>query len=181
MGKLFYPDQYCESVFTIDFDKLFELGYKGIIFDIDNTLVPHGKDSTDEVDNLFKRIHNIGFKTLLLSNNDEQRVKRFIKNIDTLYVCDAKKPKKEGYLKAINKLELPNDQIICIGDQVFTDVFGANKVKLSCILVKYIGFYKIERKGIRRNFETRILKCYSSSKKYYNRLGNIEKEAAYED
>lgn len=181
MGKLFYPDQYCESVFTIDFDKLFELGYKGIIFDIDNTLVPHGKDSTEEVDNLFAKIHDIGFKTLLLSNNDEQRVKRFIKNIDTLYVCDAKKPKKDGYFNAINKLELPKEKIICIGDQLFTDVFGANRVGLHSLLVKYIGFYKIERKGIRRNLETRVLKCYSNSKKYYNRLGDVEKGKVNED
>ena len=98
MFKIFYPYEYVESVFSIDYNKLYNKGYKGIIFDIDNTLVHHGDDSTKEIDDLFKTIQGIGLKTLLLSNNSEKRIKRFIKNIDTLYICDAEKPNTKNYL-----------------------------------------------------------------------------------
>ena len=77
------------------------MGYKAIIFDIDNTLVHHGEDSTQEVDELFRQIQNIGLKTLLLSNNTQERIERFIKNINSLYIYDAQKPSTEGYFKAL--------------------------------------------------------------------------------
>ena len=89
MFKMFYPYEYVESVFSIDYNKLYDKGYRGIIFDIDNTLVHHGDDSTKEIDELFTTIQTIVFKTLLLSNNNEDRVKRFLNNIDSLYICNA--------------------------------------------------------------------------------------------
>lgn len=176
MFKNLYPYEYVESVFSINYEKLYQMGYRGIIFDIDNTLVPHGKDSTKEVDNLFQVLHRIGFKTLLLSNNNENRVKSFLKNIDSEYICDAEKPNIEGYVKAIEILNLKKEEIVYIGDQVFTDILGANKAGIDNILVKYIGFYDDGKKGIKRNLEKLILKLYSKSKKYQNRIGDIQKE-----
>lgn len=82
----YFPYEYVEDVFSIDYKRLYEKGYRGLVFDIDNTLVPHGADSTKEVDDLFVRIHETGLKTLLLSNNSEARIKRFLANIDTLYI-----------------------------------------------------------------------------------------------
>ena len=82
MIKKYYPYEYAESVFMIDYQKLYQKGFRGIIFDIDNTLVHHGDDSTPEIDDLFRKIQGLGLKTLLLSNNDRGRVERFIKNID---------------------------------------------------------------------------------------------------
>ena len=68
MLKKLFPYEYVESVFTIDYKKLYKKGYRGLIFDIDNTLVSHGADSTPEIDRLFKQIQNLGFKTFLLSD-----------------------------------------------------------------------------------------------------------------
>ena len=96
MIREFYPSAYADSVFQLDYQKLYRHGYRGILFDIDNTLVHHGDDSTPEIDRLFRTIHETGLKTILLSNNDEERVLRFIRNIDTLYICDAGKPDPEG-------------------------------------------------------------------------------------
>ena len=101
MFKKFYPYEHIDSVFSIDYNLLYEKGYRGIIFDLDNTLVHHGDNSNDKVDSLFKYIHSIGFKTLLLTNNDQERVERFIRNIDTQYICDANKPDTLNYLKAV--------------------------------------------------------------------------------
>ena len=84
----------------IDYQKLYQKGFRGIIFDIDNTLVHHGDDSTPEIDDLFRKIQGLGLKTLLLSNNDRGRVERFIKNIDTplgkvqIKLCDLKDEKR---------------------------------------------------------------------------------------
>ena len=79
MFKRFYPYAYVDSVFAINYQKLYNMGYRGLIFDIDNTLVHHGDDSTPEIDDLFFRIQKMGFKTLLLSNNTEERIESFLK------------------------------------------------------------------------------------------------------
>ena len=177
MLKKFYPNSYVDSVFNIDYPKLYKLGYRGIIFDIDNTLVHHGDDSTPEVDELFKYIQNIGFKTLLLSNNSNERVKSFIKNIDTLYIHNAEKPKKKNYLKAIEMLEIKKEEAVVIGDQVFTDVLGANRSKLDSILVEYIKEPNETNIGKRRKLENKVLEFYFKSKKYKNsKLKDITKK-----
>ena len=77
MFQILYPYEYVENVFAIDYKKLYEKGFRGILFDIDNTLVHHGDDSTEEIDQLFAMVQSIGFQTLLLTDNNEERVKRF--------------------------------------------------------------------------------------------------------
>ena len=72
-----YPKDYVDSTYAIDFKKLYEQGYRGVIFDVDNTLVPHNAPADDRAKALFKELHEIGFQALLLSNNKEPRVKTF--------------------------------------------------------------------------------------------------------
>lgn len=175
MFKLFYPYEYVESVFSIDYNKLYDKGYKGIIFDIDNTLVHHGDDSTKKVDDLFRMIKSIGLKTLVLSNNNEERIKRFLKNIDSLYICDAQKPRVTNYLKAVEMLNIKKEEAVFIGDQVFTDILGANRSGIANILVKYIRLNDETKIGKRRQMEKIILKFYGKNKKFHNRLGDIYK------
>ncbi|MBR2744970.1 MAG: YqeG family HAD IIIA-type phosphatase [Clostridia bacterium] len=174
MFKLLYPYEYVDSVFCIDYNKLFKKGYRGIIFDIDNTLVHHGDDSTKEIDELFKTIQNMRFKTLLLSNNNEERVKRFLKNIDSLYICEAEKPKTTNYLKAVEMMGLTKEETVFVGDQLFTDILGANKSGIANILVKFIRSNNETKIGKRRQLENLILKMYRKNKKFQNRLGNID-------
>lgn len=176
MFKMFYPYEYVESVFSIDYNKLYGKGYKAIIFDIDNTLVHHGEDSTKEVDELFQMIHNIGFKTLLLSDNGEERIKRFIKNIDSPYIHNANKPKKANFLKSIEILDIKKEEAVYIGDQIFKDIYGANKSGIDNILVKYMRYSDETKIGIRRNLEKIILKFYEINKSCQNRIGDIQKE-----
>ena len=165
MFQRFYPYAYGESVFAIDYEKLYDKGYRGIIFDIDNTLVHHGDDSTKEIDDLFRRIQGIGFKTLLLTNNEEKRVHRFLTNIDSFYICDAGKPDPAGYLKAV----------------AFTDILGANRCGMASILVKFIRLKSETRIGKRRQLERLILMFYRRNKKYRNRLGDVFKKEGDEN
>lgn len=176
MLKKLYPYKYVDSVFSIDFNQLYQNGYRGIIFDIDNTLVHHGDDSTKEIDELFKNIQKIGFKTLVLSNNGEDRVKRFLKNIESLYICNAQKPKKVNYKKALNMMNLSKNEVIFVGDQIFTDILGANRSGIPNILVKFIHEENETNFGKRRKLENIILKYYKKNKKAQNRLENIVKK-----
>lgn len=173
MLKIFFPYGYTKSVFSIDYEKLFFKGFRGLIFDIDNTLVHHGDDSTPDVDMLFRYIHQIGFKTLILSNNNQERIERFLKNIDTQYICDAQKPNPRNYFKAVKLLGIQKSEAIFIGDQLFTDILGANRSGIASILVQYIKEENETKIGIRRNLEKIILKFYSWSHKNQNRLGDI--------
>jgi HAD superfamily phosphatase (TIGR01668 family) len=174
MLEKFYPYEYADSVFAIDYKKLYDMGYRGIIFDLDNTLVHHGDDSTPEVDALFRRLNKLGFRTALLTDNEQSRVERFIRNIETEYVCDADKPSPKGYNKAIARLGLKKEQIIYIGDQIFTDIVGANRVELANILVKFIRLKDEEWIGKRRYLEYLILSFYKRDPRYRSRLGDIK-------
>ena len=176
--SLFYPYEYAQSVFDIDYQKLYDLGFRGILFDIDNTLVPHGKDSTPEVDALLKEIQAIGLKLILFSDNDEERITRFLKNIDAPYIAEAGKPDPTGYLRALEVLGIDKAQAVCIGDQVFMDIFGANRCGMASILVKFIHPAGDRKIGKRRRAEQLILLTYRARKKYVHRLGGITKSAS---
>ncbi len=172
---IFYPCALAESVFTIDYGALMRMGYKGIIFDIDNTLVPHGKDSTPEVDEFFAKIHSAGLITVFLSNNSRERVERFNKNISSPFVSSAGKPIPVNFRKAAKLTGLDRKKIIYIGDQIFTDILGANLAGLDSILVKYIGYYDEGYKGKRRAAEAVIIKRYLKNKRY-PKITNFEKQ-----
>lgn len=178
MLECYYPYEYADSVFSIDYQKLYDKGFRGIIFDIDNTLVHHGDNSNPKIDALFQKIQGIGLKTLLLSNNDEERIQRFIKNIDTPYICDANKPDPKGYLKAVELLGIKKEEAVVIGDQMFTDILGANRSGIASILVKFIKLDSETRIGKRRYLEYLLLELWKHQKKYYRRLGNIDTEGA---
>ena len=176
MFEQFYPYEYAASVFRIDYEKLYRLGYRGLIFDVDNTLVHHGDPSTDEVDALFRRLHGLGFKTVLLSDNDEERLRQFVANIDTPYVVDAEKPNPAGFEAALGKLGVPREAAIVIGDQMFTDIRGANGCGLASILVHFITLPGVTRIGKRRYVEKALLALWRRSERRYRRLGGIEIE-----
>ncbi len=153
----YFPNEYVEDVYSIDYGALYRNGFRALLFDIDNTLVAHGEGATAEVEGLFVKLHEMGFKTMLLSNNEEERIRRFIRNIDTQYMADAGKPDKCCFLKAVETLGVSRGQAVMIGDTIHTDIAGANNAGLASILVKYIGYYKKERKGIRRRLEKIVL------------------------
>ena len=92
MFESLYPDKFQKSTYEIPFEQLYERGYRGILFDIDNTLVPHGAPADDRAIALFQRLRAIGFKTCLISNNREPRVKSFCDQVGSLYIYKAGKP-----------------------------------------------------------------------------------------
>lgn len=145
MLSRFFPDDYVDSVYEIDFRALYAKGYRGIIFDIDNTLVPDNAAADHRARQLFVRLASIGFGTVLLSNNKEPRVKTFAEAVDvTHYIFKAKKPAKGGYQKAMELLGTKPYNTLFIGDQIFTDIWGARRAGIRSILVEPVQKWKEE-------------------------------------
>lgn len=138
MLERFYPDHEQASAYEIDYETLYKKGFRGIIYDIDNTLVPHGAPADERAVALFERLRGIGYQTLLLSNNKEPRVKNFSDSVGSKYIFKAGKPARSGYLKAMEKMGTTPENTLFVGDQLFTDVWGAKKAGIETYLTKPI-------------------------------------------
>ncbi len=160
MLEKFYPDSWVDSTYEIDYEYYYRMGYRGIIYDIDNTLVPHGADADERAIALFKRLNSIGFDTMLLSNNKEERVKRFNKHIHSKYIYKANKPFEKGYREAMRLMGTTSDNTLFIGDQLFTDVWGAKRLGIYCILSKPINPKEEIQIVLKRRLEKPVLKSY---------------------
>lgn len=138
MFERFYPKDYYNSAYEVPYEELYKEGYKGIIFDIDNTLVFHGAPADERSIMLFKKLKEIGYKCTLLSNNKAQRVDMFNKDVEVNAISKAGKPKAHGYLKACRIMGTEIENTLFVGDQLFTDIWGANRAGIRSVLVKYI-------------------------------------------
>ena len=138
MLECFYPDVYISSTYQIDFQKYYDSGYRGIIFDIDNTLVPHGAPADTRSIRLIESLKKMGFQILLLSNNKEPRVKMFNDAVHVHYIFKAGKPGRGGYRKAMDQMGTNEKNTLFVGDQLFTDVGGARNTGIFSILVQPI-------------------------------------------
>ena len=171
MLEMLYPSAYLPDVFSIDYPKLQALGYQGVLFDIDNTLVHHGDDATPEIEHLFAYLHSLGLKTLLFSDNSWQRVERFNRSIGAPFLAEAGKPDPAACRKAASMLGLTESQVVCVGDQIFKDILGANRCGMASILVDFIRLPDEKHFGKRRAVEKIILWFYRKNRRCYNRLG----------
>ena len=160
MCSFLYPGEYVDSTYVIDFDKLYKEGYRGIIFDIDNTLVPHGAPADQRAISLFTHLKELGFSCMLLSNNKEPRVKMFNDSVGVHYIFKAGKPKTANYRKAMEIMGTDVSNTIFIGDQIFTDVCGANRAGIRTVLVKPIHPKEEIQIVLKRYLEKVILLFY---------------------
>lgn len=160
MLEKFYPDAYLASTYEIDFEQLYQEGYRGLIFDIDNTLVPHGAAADERAKALFLRLKKIGYRCCLLSNNKEPRVKMFNEEIGVDYIFDAHKPSTRNYENAMRKIGTDRGSTIFVGDQIFTDIYGAKRTGIRTILVKPIHPKEEIQIVLKRYLEKIILYFY---------------------
>jgi HAD superfamily phosphatase (TIGR01668 family) len=160
MLKMFYPKRIADSPYVIDYDKLYKEGYRGIIFDIDNTLVEHGADASPRAIELIARLKRIGFQVCLISNNKEERVLRFNKDINVKYIHQANKPAKKSFMGATDLMNTTVRNTVFIGDQLFTDIFGANRIGMMSYFVKPVGPKEEIQIVFKRKLERIVLKAY---------------------
>lgn len=160
MLECLYPKVYLDSTYEIDFEQYYQDGYRAIIFDIDNTLVPHGAPADQRAIALFKRLHALGYQTMMLSNNKEPRVKMFCDAVDVEYIYKAGKPNPANYREAMKRMHTDEKNTLFVGDQIFTDVWGANKAGIYSILVKPIHPKEEIQIVLKRYLEKVVLFCY---------------------
>lgn len=165
MLKTFYPDNEADSTYEIDFEALYARGYRGIIFDVDNTLVPHGAPADERAIAFFERLRGIGFDTMLLSNNKEPRVKSFAKQVGSKYIFKAGKPSTGGYEKAMEYMNTTRETTLFVGDQLFTDVWGAKRTGIETYLVKPIHPKEEIQIVLKRRLEWIVLYFYHKQQK----------------
>lgn len=134
--SLVTPNASLKSIYTIPYEALRKKGYKNLIFDIDNTIMPvNDLVVPPKLKELFKGLQ-MHFKICLLSNNELERVEPVAKELNTLFLSKANKPKKEAFQKSIALLKGTNKNTIMIGDQMLTDIVGGNRYGLYTILVE---------------------------------------------
>ena len=165
MFERFFPDESVSSTYDIDFQSLYEEGYRGILFDIDNTLVEHGKGASDQALDLFRRLEEMGFQCCLISNNKKQRVSSFNEKIGAHMIFNAHKPRRKGYREAMEMMGTNKENTLFVGDQLFTDIWGAKRIGIRNILVKPINKNEEIQIVLKRYLKKIILKEYRQKKK----------------
>lgn len=165
MFKKFYPMEDWDSAYEEQkYQYLYDNGFRGIIFDIDNTLVEHGAPANEEAVALVEKLRRMGFAVCFLSNNGEERVSSFCKKLDVAYIYKAGKPGTKGYGAAMELIGTTKEQTVSVGDQIFTDMWGANRAGVYSVLVKQIGKKEEIQIVLKRYLERIVLYFYRKRK-----------------
>lgn len=161
MIKILRPDKILEKYQDLDIDKLKAKGISYIFMDIDNTLAPYYESVADDnaiafINKLTKA--NIG--VYLVSNNHEDRVKTYADSLNLPYHHFSLKPLPFTYLKLLKQLNLKKENVLCMGDQLMTDVIGARLAGLMVYYVKPLVDKDSFSTKINRKIERVIMRNY---------------------
>ena len=158
----FIPDMYQKSIYHINYEELKHDGIKCLLFDLDNTCVPYtAKMPTKRLIEFFENLKDMGFKVIIFSNASKKRLKPF-KN--TLIVdCSARsgKPSPKKFNKILQKFNYELSEVVIIGDQLFTDIYGGNRVGIKTILVNPMSSKDMFLTSIVRIFERKLMQKMS--------------------
>lgn len=159
---ILYPKFYLDSVKDINIEFIKENRIQGLLIDVDNTLIDTKSNLLDGLDKWCTNIKKIGVKICILSNtSNEKKVKIIANKLDIPYVFFAKKPLRSAFLKGKKKIGInENENIAVVGDQIFTDILGANISKMISILVKPVSKKDLWHTKIKRPIENIIIKKY---------------------
>ncbi len=138
MGRFlqFMPNEYVNSIYDIDLERLWRMGKRLILTDLDNTLVPWNHPWVPKsLEDWLKRARDRGFEVCIISNNRSQRVHDFSRVSGLFAIGAARKPRSRGFRQALERFQMDADAAVMIGDQLFTDIHGANRLGLYSILV----------------------------------------------
>lgn len=166
MKKYVTPTWIINSIYSIKGSDLSKHNYRAAIVDLDNTLIAWNEwEHSQAMANWIIDLKQAGIKVYLLSNNNQGRVAKVADPLELPYTASALKPLSKSFKVAVDHLATPNDQIVVIGDQVMTDVMGANRFGLDVILVKPIAQNDIIYTWLNRKLEAFILKLIGIDRK----------------
>ncbi len=161
MLKRFLPKDYKRSIFEITPEYLQERNIKGIITDLDNTLVEwYRPEATPEIIEWYKRMQKNGISVMIVSNNKKKRVSGFAKPHGIPYLYDAQKPRSKSFKKALDLMGLDIDETVVIGDQLLTDIWGGNRQGFHTILVAPVAKTDAIWTKLNRRIERWILRWF---------------------
>jgi HAD superfamily phosphatase (TIGR01668 family) len=162
LGRYFCPKAYVESIAEVDINELKRNGIKGLIIDLDNTLVEWNGDvnlMSHGVREWLTKAKEEGFRLCLVSNGLNERVTIAGQTLGIPVVSSAAKPRRRPFLLALEKMGTGISDTAVIGDQLFTDIFGGNRVGLYTVLVKPISQHEFCATRIVRRLERILLSC----------------------
>jgi HAD superfamily phosphatase (TIGR01668 family) len=160
-----YPNAYFKKVTDITVEFLNKNNIKGLMLDIDNTLLDYDLNMVEGLEVWHEEMIKNGIKTIILSNtNKEKKAKMLAEKINIDYILFAMKPLKRGFMKAKDKLQLEEKNLAIVGDQIFTDIIGGNNCNMFSILVEPIDRKDIFITKIKRPIENLVIKKYLKSK-----------------
>ena len=157
---ILFPDMYVKNAYELPYEEMHARGFSGIIFDIDNTVALDNGPADDKCRQLFAKLSKMGYKTMILSNNDEPRVKSFADDVGCDYVFKAAKPSREGYAKAVKKLGMKKNRVFMVGDQIFTDILGAKRSGIFAVMAGKLYWKERAHIYLKRIFELPIMAAY---------------------
>lgn len=159
--SIFFPTEYIDCMEDYDFNKAYQSGKRLILFDIDNTMVPHDAPADDKAIRFISKLKSMGFDLCCISNNTPERVKPFALITGISYIFRAKKPGSQSFYKAMQDAGFTGKQTIVFGDQIFTDIIGANKAHIDSVLVKPVDRTSEPMSVSWKRFpEWPIIKCF---------------------
>lgn len=160
-----YPKIYLENAIEITEELLIKNDIKGIILDVDNTLIYYNKELLQGVEKWCENLKERGVKFCIVSNsNNKEKVKHVAGKLEVPYISFGMKPLKRGLNKAKRIMGLPSKNIAVVGDQIFTDVIGANRSGMFSILVKPLETKDIFITKIKRPLEEAVIRKYLKHK-----------------
>lgn len=157
--RLLCPDLVLRSVFELDLQALYKQGIRGILVDLDNTLIrwDHetlGEDFRDWV----RRAVSLQLRVCIVSNGLHGRVKQLAEVLEVPYVSKALKPRRKPFRAALKLVGLSPNECVMIGDQLFTDVLGGNLAGMMTVLIDPLSDKELNSTRIVRRFERRMLR-----------------------
>lgn len=156
--NIFLPDIYQKSIYSINYESLKNAGIKIVLFDLDNTLVPiSAKEPSKKLKDLFEDIKKMGIKPIIMSNSGQKRVAPFKDGLFVDAACNSRKPLRRKYKKVLSMYDVKPSEIAAVGDQLLTDIFGANRMGITSILVNQISTTDFVWTKFNRFIEGRIL------------------------
>ncbi|MFZ3626926.1 YqeG family HAD IIIA-type phosphatase [Enterococcus faecalis] len=175
MFSKYKPTWMIDAIYKIIPAQLKKLGIKAVLTDLDNTLIAwNNPDGTEELKTWLLEMKNAGITVLVVSNNKDSRIKRVVEKFDLDYVARALKPTARGFKLAEKKLGLKPSEMLMVGDQIMTDIRGANAAGIRNVLVQPIVDTDGWNTRINRFFERKIMKYLSKKHPEMTWRGGLE-------
>ncbi len=159
MLNLLQPRLSVASIFDLDIGVLRKRGYRGLIMDLDNTLVAwNHPEAPQELLDWLTTVRRYGIEMCIVSNNLGERVEDFATKIGVSFIAKAAKPRRRAFRLAMRKMGTHHGNTAVVGDQVFTDILGGNRLELFTILVRPLATEEFWTTRLVRMVEHRMVR-----------------------